>query len=67
LRSPDLVAGHQYRVVLKGTGGDNIGAILDNVEFVGDVLGGKVPEPGSLALVALGLGAAAALRRRARR
>ena len=44
----------------EGAGGDNFGMFLDNVKVV------KVPEPGSLALVGLGLVSLARLRRQRR-
>lgn len=48
------------RLVIGNTGGDNVGLILDNV-----LVSSKVPEPGTLALLGLGLVAVALRRRRA--
>ncbi|MDO9505828.1 MAG: PEP-CTERM sorting domain-containing protein [Polaromonas sp.] len=48
------------RLVIGNAGGDNVGLILDNV-----VLTSKVPEPGTLALLGLGLAAIGLRRRRA--
>lgn len=47
-----------FQLVFANNGGDNIGAILDNVSI------SAVPEPQSLALIALGLLALAGTRRR---
>jgi PEP-CTERM motif len=43
----------QYRLFFEGLGGDNVGAILDNVVLRDG--GVAVPEPGTLALLGLGL------------
>lgn len=48
------------RLVIGNTGGDNVGLILDNV-----ALTSQVPEPGTLALLGLGLAALGMRRRRA--
>ena len=48
------------RLFIGNSGGDNVGLILDTV-----VLSSKVPEPGTLALLGLGLAALGLRRRRA--
>jgi MYXO-CTERM domain-containing protein len=56
-----------YRLFFEGVGGDNIGAILDNVVFSDSSSGASVSEPGTLALAGLALLAAGGLRRRNKR
>jgi hypothetical protein len=54
----------EWRLFFEGFGGDNIGAILDNVVLRDDRVA-NVPEPTTLLLTAMGLLAAAGIRRRA--
>jgi hypothetical protein len=53
-----------WRLFIEGVGGDNIGAILDNV-VLRDNRTATVPEPATLLLPGLALLAAGAVRRRA--
>lgn len=53
-----------WRFFIEGVGGDNVGAILDDV-VLRDNRATNVPEPATLLLTAMGLLAAAGVRRRA--
>jgi hypothetical protein len=59
----NTVLGGSYRIFVEGVGGDNIGAILDNV-VLRDDQSGTIPEPATLLLAGLALVAAGATRRR---
>lgn len=48
----------QFSMTFSNHGGDNIGALLDNVELT------QTPEPGAIVMIATGLGALAGIRRR---
>jgi hypothetical protein len=54
----------QWRLYVEGVGGDNVGAILDDY-VLRDNRVANVPEPTTLLLTAMGLLAAAGVRRRA--
>lgn len=56
---------HGFRIFIAGLGGDNIGAVLDDVSF-SNRQGGTVPLPASGALAVVALAGLAVVRRRAR-
>lgn len=55
-----------WHIFVEGVGGDNVGAILDNVALRDSPVRTSVPEPATLLLAGLALGGIAAARRRTR-
>ena len=59
-----FLGNHTVNLYIEGVGGDNVGAIIDNVRLDGPDENGSVPEPATLALMGLGLAGLATFRRR---